>query len=422
MLSQKAEQEVLSSRGVLDPSINAKFYHKEFQSKEYYTLWDNYLKVPTWYGIDLKAGYERNSGPYVNGEHITPLDGLSYIGVSVPVGQGLFIDERRSQIKQAKQLILISQAERIKVINKLLLQASKDYWDWMYSYYKQNFYKKGLELSTFRSRAVKERVKLGDLSAIDTVEAMMQVQNFQLLFTQAEVEYKNSSLILSNYLWYDDGAPVEISGQLIPADNGAQKLSLSADSIKVLVSYARSNHPEIIKLKAKQVQYDIQKRYFADKFKPKLNLEFNLLQTSFPANENILHRNTFNNNFKLGGSFSYPLFLRSERGKYQLTKLKQKETDFEIQQTLREIENSIFTSINDLEALEKQLAIQENMVSNADQLRAGELARFENGESSIFLINTRESYLITNQVKLYELKAKYAKAKVAVGWNAGLLQ
>ncbi|GAL85551.1 hypothetical protein MYP_2780 [Sporocytophaga myxococcoides] len=418
LLDDRAKQELRIAKGLLDPTLNSKFYNKQFQSSDYYTLFDGFLRIPTWYGIDFKAGYERNNGPYLNPENRTPDAGLSYLGVSVPLGQGLLIDERRSQIRQAHQLSTIAEAERIKIINKLLLQTAKDYWDWMYNFKKLKLYEEGLQLASLRYNAVTERVRLGDLSAIDTVEALIQVQNFQILYAQSKLEFSNSSLILSNHLWGGDNVPLEVTDKLIPSEAGSEITPLPQDSVNNLITAALTNHPEIRKLNSKLIQLSVEKRFIADKFKPKLNLEYNFLQSSF-LREDVFYASDFTNNYKIGASFSYPLFLRNERGKLQSTRLKIKETDYELQQTNREIENSIKQSANDWIALSRQIELQESLVRNADALKTGEIIRFENGESSIFLVNSRESSLISNKVKLYDLIAKYAKSKTTLLWAAG---
>jgi hypothetical protein len=46
----------------------------------------------------------------------------------------------------------------------------------------------------------------------------------------------------------------------------------------------------------------------------------------------------------------------------------------------------------------------------------------ENGESSLLLINSREMKLMEAQVKLINLKAKYAKAKTLLYWSAGNIE
>lgn len=420
LLSEQAKQQLRMSRGVFDPTIYARYYQKRLEGKDYYTLWDNTLTIPIWYGTDFKVGYENNSGINVNGENITPPGGLSYAGISVPLGQGLFIDERRATLQQARFFGSLAEAERLKTINKLMLQAAKDYWDWMYNYNKWQLHKQGYELAEFRLRAVRERAAAGDLAAIDTVEAKIEVQNREVMMNQSLLEYNNSSLVLSNYLWTENNTPLEVPAGVIPSMEGSEIRTLPHDSVQQLLTRAKENHPEVIKLNAKRNQLEIERRFAREKFKPKLNASYNFIQQGFPINpETSFNSAHFNNNYKFGLSFNMPLFLREERGKFELTKLKIQENNFDILQTGREIENSIQSAYNEWLMLENQIRLQEQMVANTKLLRNAEQTRFEGGESSLFLTNSREMSLISNQIKLYELRAKYAKNKIFLQWSAG---
>ncbi|AKQ46449.1 hypothetical protein TH63_13760 [Rufibacter radiotolerans] len=419
-LSDQARQEIRMARGAFDPTANVKFYNKELSGKNYYTLWDNVLKVPLWVG-EVKAGYERNSGINVNGENITPPEGLNYIGISVPIGQGLLIDERRATLLQARQAQDLAEAERVKIINKLLFEAAKAYWDWAYSYQRWVLFQQGYQLANTRLQAVKERVVQGDLAAIDSVEALIEAQNRLALMRQAQVEAQNAALVASNFLWREDNTPIEITPAVIPSLIGTNPEPLSATDLATLITTARENHPEVTKLQIKVRQLDIERRFAQDKFKPKMNLEYNLigaggsLGRSWPTNEYL------SNNYKFGASFGFPLFLRQERGKLQLTRLKINATQLELQQTNRETLNQIQAAYNERQQLEEQILLQEQIIANSSLMREGEQQRFENGESSVFLVNTREMSLLNQQVKLYELKAKYGKAKYYLQWAAGSL-
>lgn len=420
LLSERAKQEIRVARGLMDPKISSKFFRKELGGDNYYTLWDNILKIPIWYGLDLKAGFERNSGINVNGENLTPSDGLSYVGISVPLGQGLIIDERRATIRQAQLLEKLAEADRINLINKLLLQAAKDYWDWMFAYHQWQLYENGYQLAVFRFNGVKERVLQGDLPAIDTVEAKIEMQNRKVMMNQSQVEYQNTSLIISNYLWTENNTPLEITSEVIPSSSVLENGIIQPDSLENLTNVARRNHPELMKLRVKQEQLDIERKYLADKFKPKINLEYNLIQKGFPVDNTAFDGAFFSNNYKFGFAFSFPILLRSERGKLQINKLKQAETELEQQQSAREIQNQIQSYYNELLALHEQVELQQEMAVNAELLRNGEQQLFDNGESSLFLINAREMSLISNQIKLYKLMAKYAKAKASLSWAAGI--
>lgn len=67
LLSESARANVMQSLGYFDPGIRAGFDRKMFGNKNYYNRWVSELKVPLWLaGADLKIGYDRNVGDYVN--------------------------------------------------------------------------------------------------------------------------------------------------------------------------------------------------------------------------------------------------------------------------------------------------------------------------------------------------------------------
>ena len=58
----------------------------------------------------------------------------------------------------------------------------------------------------------------------------------------------------------------------------------------------------------------------------------------------------------------------------------------------------------------------EQNLNNYEKLLKAEEIRFENGESSIFLINSRENKKIDAQEKLINLKAKVIKSYNKLKW------
>ncbi|QMU28189.1 TolC family protein [Adhaeribacter radiodurans] len=419
LLPKQAQQELRIARGNFDPQAISYYDRKNFKNQLYYENWNSMVKVPLWFGADLKAGYERNKGVNVNPEEKTPASGLTYAGISLPIGQGWLIDQRRATLRQAQLLINAAEADKIKIINKLLLEASKDYWDWVLAYQRWQLYQTAYNLSEVRYRGVSERARYGDLAAIDTVEARVDLINRQQLLQQSLTEFQNSGLIVSNYLWTPDQNPVELVSSAVPAFNESDLTLIPADTLQQLFRFAQENHPDLIKLGYKYKQLEIERRLAADKFKPKLNLEYNFLRQDFGLLVEQLNSTYFLNNYKLGVSFNYPLLLRSERGKWQLTRYKLTETDLALTQTQRDITTALQTTYNELQMLAAQIKTQETLVSQADILRRGEQTRFENGESSLFLVNTREMNVINQNVKFWELKTKYVKSIAFLYWSAG---
>ena len=63
---------------------------------------------------------------------------------------------------------------------------------------------------------------------------------------------------------------------------------------------------------------------------------------------------------------------------------------------------------------------QQRMVENYERLLEGERIKFNNGESSIFLINSRENKRILAEIKLIELQAEYGRALGQLKWSSSM--
>lgn len=421
LLPDAARAELRMARGMFDPVLKSGFDEKNFEGKEYWKSWENSLVVPVWFGTDIKAGFDNSRGPYLDSERVTPGQGLSFLGVSVPLGQGLLIDERRATVRQAQLLGTLAAAEQVKVINKLLLQVNKDYLDWTYAFTRLQWHEESLRLAEVRFDAIRMRVLFGDQPAIDSLEALIEVQNRENIRNQSLLDFTNARLIMSNHLWSPEGAPLEMTAEVVPTFEGTVIDTLDAVSLNAMLDSANSNHPELVKLRTKLQGLEIEKRWAAEKLRPKLNLDYNFLA---PRADGLLENGLqpiYQENYKMGLSFRMPLFLREERGKLNLMKIKMNQTEQEQLQTNREITNQVRAAYNELNNLGLQLRIQQQQLENAEKLLAGELYKFENGESFLFLVNSRENAVINSRIKLAELKAKYGKSRAFLSWSAGRL-
>jgi outer membrane protein TolC len=193
--------------------------------------------------------------------------------------------------------------------------------------------------------------------------------------------------------------------------------------IDTILRYAANQHPELLKLRNKGEQLQVEESFRREMLKPQLNVSGTL----------ITSRNTFGeyypkyydlgwSNYKLGVDFVFPLFLRSERGKLREVKIKQREVTYDLQQTGREITNNVYAAYNQLTAYKNQLNIQTASINNQQKLLTAELQKFELGESTLFLINSRETKLIDMKIKRAEMIAGYQKSLAELYYKAGTAQ
>ena len=92
LLISEGEAELMKARGAFDPKIEVDYEEKQFKGSEYYSLLNSSFKIPTWYGIEVKASFDNAEGIYVNPQMTTPNSGLTSVGVTLPLGQGLWIN------------------------------------------------------------------------------------------------------------------------------------------------------------------------------------------------------------------------------------------------------------------------------------------------------------------------------------------
>lgn len=406
ILIKKGENEFRKTKGVLDPTLFSNLDQKQFNEQEYFNLFSGGLKVPTWYAIDFKTGYEQNQGVNLNPENKTPANGLFFAGVSVPIGQGLFIDQRRAAIKQAELYAQSTFAEQKLVLNNLFYQATIEYLKWTSDFNQMQLYQNAAELATERFKGIKQSFEGGDVAAIDTLEAFIQVQIREVSLNQAKLSYKNATLDLSNYLWFENNTPLEITDQLKPppVEQLSVKQIITADSLNAILKTLKTNHPILQLYSYKLKQLDVERRWNAEQLKPKLNLNYNLINE--PIGGDAFSGISINN-YKWGLDFSVPIFLRESRGRLGITKLKIQETQLDAEIKWLELTNKIQSYYNELIALDQQIKLFNQAAINYFTLLEAEKQKFFSGESSIFLINSRETVYVQAAIKLIELKIKY---------------
>jgi outer membrane protein TolC len=411
-----AKAEMMQARGQFDPKLATTFGRKALDGKDYYNRFESTLKVPIYSGIEIKGGFEQNTGTRLFPEESA---GLIFSGVSVPLGQGLLIDARRNTLLQARLLNNIAQAERQKIINKFIFSAAKDYWEWYLSYQKLKLNQEAYQMAEDRFKLLSERAKIGEIAAIDSVEAAITVQDRQVNLEQSKLEFQNGALAISNYLWNKSEQALELDANFIPQT--INPMAFERQKVDDILRNLEQNHPDIAKIILKQKQLQIEEKFRIEMLKPKFDVNFNLLRV--PAGyqkEGSVASGFLLNNHKFGVNFEMPIFLRKERGKLQSVRIKQLQTTFEKDIVERELKITVESAYNEVVNLAKQIEFQIIANANQEKLLAAERQKFLIGESTLFLINSRETKLIDMKTKLESLKSKYEKAIATLQYSGAV--
>ncbi len=402
-----AEANLLQSRGGFDPKLEVDYERKEFKGAEYYDRLNATFKIPTWYGIELKGQFEQNEGDFLNPSESVPTDGLYSAGVSVSVARGFWINERMATLKKAKFFERQSEADRDLLVNQILFDAAAAYFNWLQAYKDQLVFAQFLENARIRFEGIRESALAGDIAPIDTVEAGIAVQNRALSLEQARVRLRNTALELSNFLWLDDNIPIEVQEEVRPELQlaGVVDRTLEIEG-KPLDSFALELHPKLRSLDYKIQGLEVDKNLKVNQLLPQIDLEYNFL-TETPE----LIRSFETQEYKGGVTFRMPLFLRKERGALKLARFKLRDAEFERDNALVSIRNKVQALYNELDSFDRQNQLITGIVVDYDRLLRAEERKFSFGESSLFLINSRERSLIDARLKSNEVQNKFLMTK-----------
>lgn len=398
----QAQAGIIAARGGFDPKIEVDYENKQFKSTEYFSLLNSTFKIPTWYGIEIKAGFDQMEGVYLNPQNTVPANGLTTLGIAVPIGQGLLINKRMADLKKAKIYNNLSQAERDLEVASILHQAANSYFNWYRNYTEYELYQTFLNNAQIRFNGIKGLIQQGDRPAIDSIEAGILVKSRKLSLEQSRLKLLKSKLELSNFLWWDNLVPLELQDNIIPEKELDKKVENTLKTNGLLFSdLVIENNPKIKALQNKLEILEVDKRLKGDLLKPRIDLNYNYLsEPDFIQDFNTV-------NYKYGINFSFPLFLRKERGNYKIAKLKVQDANLELNLENQVLQNKIKYQLEEIQSLKEQIQIQNQLVADYNTLLESEEQLFFFGESSIFLINARENTFLSSSLQQLDAQIRY---------------
>jgi len=402
---------VTAARGAFDPAFRAGTSDKMFDGTSYYDRSYTELKIPTWYGIDLYAGTENLSGSRTNPEETRGK--ASYVGANLNLVQGLVFDKRRAALQRARVLVNETDAERRSTLNDLLQEARVTYWEWWAQHQLLRLVDSSLVNARQRYRLVRQAYQLGDRPAIDTLEALTQVQTFELMRTDVYTRLFKARLELSAYLWRENNEAWELPENIAP-DAPA---TISDAQLDKLLGDALA-HPDLQQYTFKLQGLRIDRRLKFQSLLPDVDLKYQQLGKGYD-----LAKTTggawFDNNYRFGVSVAMPLRLSQGRGEFRQARLKIDQTLLLQANKQVQIQTKVKQYFTEWQQTSNQLSVQAALVNNFATLQRGEEIRFANGESSLFLINARELKTLESRQKAIELQSKNRRALVLLRWAAG---
>lgn len=421
LLADLAAAQLLTIKGNFDPVIAINKNQKTFDGKTYYNYNNAEMVIPTWFGIELYAGIENNFGDYTNREYT--LGNTSYAGLSVPLLKDLILDKRRAALQQGRLFKQQSEFEKRTIINDLIYDAYKSYWNWAKDYQVFRSYDTILVLNETRYSLVKISFQNGERAAVDTTEAFVQLLNFQQQREEAWLKFRKSTLELSAFLWHPNNVPAYLTELVIP-DTARLKNEINfpqLENVDNWINLISTTHPKLQQIDFKLQALEVERKLKLQNLLPKLDVKYNFLQKGYNS-VNFSANQFFENNYKFGVSAIVAIPNRQGIGDYKSSRIKIKSTELDRNFTQLNLENKVRFHFNEVLNLQKQIRIYESLNKNLAHLYNTEMLKFSLGETTLFLLNSRETKMLESQQKLLELKAKLYQAYATLNWATGSFQ
>ncbi len=392
-----AESYLIKGRGALDKTFYTDYDGKQFKGLNYFRRWNSELTIPTRYPVDVSLGYENNTGVFTNNDNTVPSNGLLYGTINVTLLRGLLFDEQRFALRESELLADKSRIEQELIVRNILIQSMNAYVDWATAV-------EGVEIITAYSQRVSERHQFliqlyqnGDKPAIDTIESRINLNTATKTKILAEEDLLRKRQKINMFLWDNSGDPMVLLDSVVPQDMLTVTEILSEESFPLSTSWELD--PIIKKKQIEIEQINLENRLEKEQLKPQLDLKLNTIHS---LGDNDLAYSYNINDYKLGAYIAVPIVNRKTRGQIRLNKALIDQSILDQQYYQAELRN-MYTMLNGAQTLNQEsLDVSIEKVQNSNLLYTAEQLKFELGESSVFLVNSRE-------LKLLESETEYIK-------------
>jgi outer membrane protein TolC len=417
---RQASGEQLTARGAFDPRVQHEQAEKTFDGLEYYRYRRTEWQIPTWFGVEVRGGWE-----YLQGARTPETETLganNYVGLSIPLLKGLSMDKRRADLRKAAVAFEASRNERDRLINEVLGEALIQFWDWVRYHQLEQTVDSLRQINRARLNLIRTSVNAGDRPAADTIEANAQLNQWELAYQEARLGRQKAQWKLSDHLWTEKGEPYFLPDEIVPDPMAILRFreqSAIAGAEQWIESLPRTN-PDWIGLNFQLKQFQIDRRFYRQELLPSVRFEYNQLG----KDNNLvktLQQPWWQDQFRYGLKMSIPLRLSAERGQLRSIQGKIQQAEWKQDWLLWKTTNHIRIIHTELNALLQQTELQKKMLNQYEDLLRLEWLRFRQGESSLFLVNARESRYQDTRQKLLDLQFKYRKATVEIEQVSGRL-
>ncbi|MCX6342785.1 MAG: TolC family protein [Fimbriimonadales bacterium] len=368
--SNLANSKAQEKRGAFDPvfSFNSDFIRYNPSSapgKAYETqMSEGTIEVLDRSGAKLAVGARLNNGRVKSPGNSTGDWGEYFVSAKIPLIRDRLTNAKTVAEKQALLGVPLADQFIRQTRFDVLQKAGDVYWDWVGAGEKLRINQALYDLAVDRAKFIKLRVEAGANPAIDNAEANAEVFRRKGSLEKAERDLQKSELKLQFFLW---------NQQTIAEPKPLQRTRL-----------------------------------------PLLASQFELpTQNAIDAGPGTdLGGGGIGLTYKTGLFYSIPLRQNTADGRIIQVQVKLQKLDLEEKQTRQGILIEVSDAVSSLKQTLERVKAAELEVTAARELERGEKIRFDNGSSTLFLINQRERGRAEAEIRYADVRVEMEQANL----------
>jgi outer membrane protein TolC len=256
-----------------------------------------------------------------------------------------------------------------------------------------------------RAKFIKLRVEAGANPAIDNAEANAEVFRRKGSLEKAERDLQKSELKLQFFLWNQQtiAEPKPLQRTRLPLLASQFELP-TQNAIDAGRNTALVERPELLGIQLSRDLFSLDLALAENERKPALDF------TLGPGTD--LGGGGIGLTYKTGLFYSIPLRQNTADGRIIQVQVKLQKLDLEEKQTRQGILIEVSDAVSSLKQTLERVKAAEMEVTAARELERGEKIRFDNGSSTLFLINQRERGRAEAEIRYADVRVEMEQANL----------
>ena len=457
----KAITSVLGAKGVFDPKIGGTASFQKTVTPVASSLGGsttgavtsrNSLADPTFsgslpwlggsYQMDLSSSRTttNNSFTQLNPQYPTSLN----VSLTQPLWRNLRYDDNRHRLEAAKKNVNLTDEQFRQRVMQIVTQTEQAYWDLAYAYGNLEVQLEAVRLGRDQDESNRRQQVQGLLAPIDVVAAQRQLATFEENVFSAQEALTAAENTLKTLILQDRTDPIW-SSALIPIT--PVNVSPPITPLQDAVREGLDNRPELAQVQISREINETDNRFYREQTKPQVDLvathtNAGLAGIQLPATTNPFGgtnaslpaflvggygqslSNLFDNSFPttlVQLRVSLPLRNRTAEANLNNSLAETRRLRNQRLQTEQTIEASVRNAMQSVDSAKARLESSRVARESAEEQYQSEQRQFRAGTSTLFLVQQRQTDMITARSQERRAEADLGKAIATYGLATGTI-